>query len=508
MLVLDGVGPAPPGKTYELWIMPGGNVDEAARAGLFPGARRGGGLGVDGTVESGDVVGVTVESAGGVDAADERRRSSLPSQPEPFLCGRNRAAKLESTPLRVRKEKAVPRRRRRVRKRRLAALLLVLFVAAALSFTFGLVRAVASEIPTLDPSAQHSEVDSVVYASNGKSVLAVLRGDESRVLVGTDDIAPIMRQAIVSVEDQRFFEHNGVDVRGIARALWQDVRQQGHRRGRLDDHAAVRQERVHPQRADVRAEGPRGGARLAARAALEQGPDPHRVPEHHLLRPRRLRDPAGGARVLQEERRRPHAATRLRCSPGIPADPSLYDPATNPARRQAAPASRARADARAGEDHAPSLMRANSAPLPAADDIRLPGTRGPAPYFVNYVKDQLVEQYGAGRVFGGGLQRHDDDRPRAPAEGARRDRAGAAQPGRPGGGARRDRSEDGRREGDVRRPELPREPVQPRGAGQAAARLGVQADRARDGDATRASRRSRSSSRRRSRSTRATGSGR
>ncbi len=55
----------------------------------------------------------------------------------------------------------------------------------------------------------------------------MLRGDESRVLVGTDDIAPIMRQAIVSVEDQRFFEHNGVDVQGVARALWQDVRQQG-----------------------------------------------------------------------------------------------------------------------------------------------------------------------------------------------------------------------------------------------------------------------------------------
>ena len=52
----------------------------------------------------------------------------------------------------------------------------------------------------------------------------MLRGDESRVLVDTQDIAPIMRQAIVSVEDQRFFEHNGIDVRGIARAVWPDLR--------------------------------------------------------------------------------------------------------------------------------------------------------------------------------------------------------------------------------------------------------------------------------------------
>ena len=105
--------------------------------------------------------------------------------------------------------------------------MLVLFVAAMLSFTFGLIRAVASEVPALDPAAQRSDVDSVIYASNGRTVLAVLRGNESRVLVGTDDIAPIMRQAIVSVEDQRFFEHNGIDVKGVARALWSDVRQQG-----------------------------------------------------------------------------------------------------------------------------------------------------------------------------------------------------------------------------------------------------------------------------------------
>jgi membrane peptidoglycan carboxypeptidase len=48
--------------------------------------------------------------------------------------------------------------------------------------------------------------------------------------------------------------------------------------------------------------------------------------------------------------------------------------------------------------------RADAAPLPRPEGIRLPGTRGKAPYFLNYVKDQLVDELGAGRVFGGGLQ--------------------------------------------------------------------------------------------------------
>ena len=35
-----------------------------------------------------------------------------------------------------------------------------------------------------------------------------------------------------------------------------------------------------------------------------------------------------------------------------------------------------------------------------------PGKQGPAPYFTNYVKQQLIDRYGSGRVFGGGLRVH------------------------------------------------------------------------------------------------------
>jgi membrane peptidoglycan carboxypeptidase len=51
------------------------------------------------------------------------------------------------------------------------------------------------------------------------------------------------------------------------------------------------------------------------------------------------------------------------------------------------------------------LRLASSAALPNAQDVHLPGTRRDAgQYFVNYVKDQLIAEYGAGRVFGGGLK--------------------------------------------------------------------------------------------------------
>jgi RNA polymerase sigma factor (sigma-70 family) len=68
VLVLDGLDPAPTGKTYEMWIVPGGDIELANRAGLFPGRDGAEIEGLDGMVRNGDVVAVTVEKAGGVDA--------------------------------------------------------------------------------------------------------------------------------------------------------------------------------------------------------------------------------------------------------------------------------------------------------------------------------------------------------------------------------------------------------------------------------------------------------
>ncbi len=68
VLVLHGVDPAPAGKTYELWIVPGGDIAQASRAGLFPGREGAEVERLEGIVRAGDLVAVTIERAGGVDA--------------------------------------------------------------------------------------------------------------------------------------------------------------------------------------------------------------------------------------------------------------------------------------------------------------------------------------------------------------------------------------------------------------------------------------------------------
>jgi anti-sigma-K factor RskA len=63
VLVLDGLDEAPSGKTYEVWVIEDGS---ASPAGLFSATKKGDPVDVEGTVDEGDVVAVTVEKAGGV----------------------------------------------------------------------------------------------------------------------------------------------------------------------------------------------------------------------------------------------------------------------------------------------------------------------------------------------------------------------------------------------------------------------------------------------------------
>ncbi|GAA1601323.1 transglycosylase domain-containing protein [Catellatospora bangladeshensis] len=59
---------------------------------------------------------------------------------------------------------------------------------------------------------------SYVYASNGTTLLATMY-DENRRDIPLSQVPPVVRQAVLAAEDQNFYKHIGVDVKGIARAF-------------------------------------------------------------------------------------------------------------------------------------------------------------------------------------------------------------------------------------------------------------------------------------------------
>ncbi|HEV2087623.1 MAG TPA: transglycosylase domain-containing protein [Cryptosporangiaceae bacterium] len=67
------------------------------------------------------------------------------------------------------------------------------------------------KIPPLPQKSQ-------LYASDGKTLIATFF-DENRQNVPLTKVAPIMQQAIIAAEDNRFYVHQGVDLQGVVRAF-------------------------------------------------------------------------------------------------------------------------------------------------------------------------------------------------------------------------------------------------------------------------------------------------
>ena len=54
---------------------------------------------------------------------------------------------------------------------------------------------------------------------------------ERREIVGYDDFAPVLRQAVISIEDKSFESHWGINVFRVAGAVWHDIRTHGRAQG-------------------------------------------------------------------------------------------------------------------------------------------------------------------------------------------------------------------------------------------------------------------------------------
>jgi penicillin-binding protein 1A len=87
-------------------------------------------------------------------------------------------------------------------------------VAALLAVTAtGCVRAIP-----VDPSVLGGQAATTsVYAADG-TLLTMLHAEEDRSPLTLAQLPKVLRDAVVAAEDRRFYEHKGVDVRGIARA--------------------------------------------------------------------------------------------------------------------------------------------------------------------------------------------------------------------------------------------------------------------------------------------------
>lgn len=109
--------------------------------------------------------------------------------------------------------------------------LAVAALPAALVYGVGLSALAApyTELPNTlrtPPTPQRSNL----YANDGSTLITSFY-QEDRVDVPLHEVAPVMRQAILAAEDARFYQHRGVDLRGVVRAFTANQRDGAVRQG-------------------------------------------------------------------------------------------------------------------------------------------------------------------------------------------------------------------------------------------------------------------------------------
>ena len=101
---------------------------------------------------------------------------------------------------------------------RLSFVLALCVALALLGAVVGIAKAFVDTAPTLDLAALDAQdKTSFIYDSQG-NLITDYKGTEDRIMVSIDEIPEMLQNAFIAVEDARFYEHNGVDVKRIVGA--------------------------------------------------------------------------------------------------------------------------------------------------------------------------------------------------------------------------------------------------------------------------------------------------
>ena len=300
-------------------------------------------------------------------------------------------------------------------------ILRVLFVFAGLgilavaSVIFGMVMAVSQDLPAIEKYTQFSEGQNSVLTDSQGAVISTISSNENRFLLDPDQISPNMKNAVVAVEDARFYEHRGVDYQGLARALSQDLLSLSFKQGA----STVTQQLVKQA---LEAQDERTVFQKLREIALAYHIERQWTKDKILTEYLNSVYFGSGAYGIEAAARTYFGSAHPGCGTeedpcaalltpaesamlaGIIQNPTGYDPKFNPksslARRNLV------LDKMAAQGFITQAQRSEAVaePLPAPSMIETPSIDSEAPYFTSWIRQQLVDRFGAGRTFFGGLK--------------------------------------------------------------------------------------------------------
>jgi penicillin-binding protein 1A len=325
----------------------------------------------------------------------------------------------------------------KLKKLRIAFVVLGLGFIAFISTVFGMMMAVASDIPNLENEVRFEKAENSTLLwdtpddpdtpeDESEAQLAKLTGNENRILLDEHQISPYIKNAVIAIEDKRFYAHRGVDYSGIARALYQDILSGSAKQGA----STITQQFVKNALA---AQGNRSVFQKLREAAaayhLERKWSKQKILTQYLNSvyfgngaygiESAMRTYFGEKHGIYDEEGNPidtgvdlderplaSSATPEEAAmlAGIIASPSAYDPVQDPiaakARRDLVLDNMLDQDMITQEQHDHGVLQVPPSEL----KVNPPQPESEKPYFTTWVTQQAVDKFGADRVFGGGMK--------------------------------------------------------------------------------------------------------
>jgi len=308
-----------------------------------------------------------------------------------------------------------PKSKPRLKKLRVLFVLLGLGILAVVSMVFGMMAAVSQDLPAIYNFAQYkASKNSIVVDANGETI-GTLSSDQNKILLSSGQISPNVKNAVVAIEDARFYEHTGVDFQGIGRALVKDVLSMSAAQGA----STITQQFVKNA---LEAQGDRSLFVKFKEAALAYRLERHWSKDKILTEYLNTVYFGQGAYGIEAAARTYFGAAHPGCGTetepcaavlepweaamlaGIIQSPSAYDPKVFPENTLAR---RNLVLERMGEQGYVSteqMREGQEQALPSDSSIEPPSLDSRAPYFTAYLRQQLLERYGPAKAFFGGLE--------------------------------------------------------------------------------------------------------
>ncbi|MBO6247173.1 MAG: PBP1A family penicillin-binding protein [Anaerovibrio sp.] len=254
---------------------------------------------------------------------------------------------------------------------------------------------IPSNLPDIQPA-----LTSHIYDIKGNEI-AVVHAEEDREPVKSEEIPENLKKAFLATEDVRFYQHIGIDYRGVMRAMWENITHREVAEGgstitqQLARNAYLNQERTFSRKIQE----------MFLALKIEHRHTKEEILEMYLNQiyfGRGVYGIQAASKYYFNKNVKDLDLNECAMLAGIPKSPNHYSPLNNLEEAQKRKAVVLQQMAKYG------FISSSTAQKTAKQEIHLvqsaPREVGDAHYFIDYVKPTIIDKYGDDGLYKGGLK--------------------------------------------------------------------------------------------------------